>query len=165
MLNLHKTHNCDRSCARQLLQPNRSLARDFHFTFVSRCMRDCDLCVSSLARMLIFLVFLIASSFSSCKNTTQTFRRSKNVFRPRWWSRKFPPRTFFIFKYIFLYLCVSISNFEVQSGTETMNQIFNWKKLSFFSVNLFKNLHASTYTILLYIYKVKKIAANGNPDL
>ena len=30
------------------------------------------------------------------------------------------------------------------------------KSLVFFSVNLFKNLHAITYTILLYIYKVKK---------
>ena len=39
------------------------------------------------------------------------------------------------------------------------------KSLVFFSVNLFKNLHASTYTILLYIYKVKKIAADGNPEL
>ena len=39
------------------------------------------------------------------------------------------------------------------------------KSLFFFSVNIFKNLYASTYDILVYIYKVKKIAANGNPEL
>ena len=33
------------------------------------------------------------------------------------------------------------------------------KSLVFFSVNVFENLHASTYDILVYIYKVKKIAA------
>ena len=35
----------------------------------------------------------------------------------------------------------------VQSGTETRNQIFNWKKLGFFRTIFLKNLHASTYII------------------
>ena len=49
---------------------------------------------------------------------------------------------------------------NVQSDPETMQQIFNWKKLGFSSVNLLEILHASTYDILLYtIYKVKKPAA------
>ena len=39
------------------------------------------------------------------------------------------------------------------------------KSLVFFLVNLLEILHASTYDILLYIYKVKKLAADGNPEL
>ena len=46
-----------------------------------------------------------------------------------------------------------------------MQQIFKLKILSFFLVNLIEILHASTYDILVYIYKVKKTAADGNSDL
>ena len=53
----------------------------------------------------------------------------------------------------------------IQFGTETMNQIFNWKKLGFFPVKLIEILHASSYGILAYRYKIKKPAADGNPDL
>ena len=36
---------------------------------------------------------------------------------------------------------------KLQDEPKRMQQIFNWKKLVFFSVNLFENLHASTYDI------------------
>ena len=39
------------------------------------------------------------------------------------------------------------------------------KSSVFLTVNLYENLPASTYTIYEYIYKVKKPAADGNPDL
>ena len=39
-----------------------------------------------------------------------------------------------------------------------MNQIFNWKKLVFFPVKLIEIFHASSYDMLVYIYKVKKPA-------
>ena len=39
------------------------------------------------------------------------------------------------------------------------------KSLVFLTVNLHEILHASTYDILVYIYKVKKSAADGNPEL
>ena len=38
------------------------------------------------------------------------------------------------------------------------------KKLLFFTVNFLENLHASTYDIQFYIYRVKN-ATDGNPDL
>ena len=46
-----------------------------------------------------------------------------------------------------------------------MHYSFEWKKSSFFQVNLFEILHASTYDFYIYLYKVKKPAADGNPDL
>ena len=39
------------------------------------------------------------------------------------------------------------------------------KSMDFFTVNLFENLHASNYGIYNYIYKVRKNATDGNPDL
>ena len=41
----------------------------------------------------------------------------------------------------------------------------NEKSLVFLTVNLDEILHASTYDICKYIYKIEKIAADGNPDL
>ena len=41
----------------------------------------------------------------------------------------------------------------------------NKKVEFFFQVNLFEILHASTCDFYNYIYKVKKPAADGNPDL
>ena len=41
----------------------------------------------------------------------------------------------------------------------------NEKSLVFLTVNLHEILHESTYTIYAYIYKAKKPAADGNPDL
>ena len=41
----------------------------------------------------------------------------------------------------------------------------NKKSSVFFPVNLLENLHASTYTIYKYIYKIKKNPPNGNPEL
>ena len=39
------------------------------------------------------------------------------------------------------------------------------KSSVFLTVNFYEILNASTYTIYKYISKVKKIAADGNPDL
>ena len=39
------------------------------------------------------------------------------------------------------------------------------KSLVFLTVNLYEILHASTYGIYNYIYKIKKSAADGNPEL
>ena len=89
------------------------------------------------------------SSFSSCRKRNNP----RNTVRKK------------IVATIFRKKCVDIlknsswmffKKYNVQSGTETMNQIFNWKKFSFLSVNHLEILHASTYDILVYIYKVKK---------
>ena len=39
------------------------------------------------------------------------------------------------------------------------------KSLVFLTVNFHEILHASTYGIYNYIYKIKKSAADGNPEL
>ena len=41
----------------------------------------------------------------------------------------------------------------------------NEKSMVISSVNLLENLHASTYDIYNCIYKVRKNATDGNPDL
>ena len=51
----------------------------------------------------------------------------------------------------------------VQCDRKRMQQIFKLKILSFFAVNLLEILHASSYGILVYIYKVKKPAAKWQP--
>ena len=60
----------------------------------------------------------------------------------------------------FLHLCTI-----VQSGTKPCVKISIEKSMVIFSVNLLENLHASTYDIYNYIYKVRKNATDGNSDL
>ena len=54
---------------------------------------------------------------------------------------------------------LGLTRTTVQSDRKTLSQIFKWKKLGFFTANLYEIWHVSTYNIYNYIHEIKKNAA------
>ena len=60
---------------------------------------------------------------------------------------------------------ISQSRLQYSLAQKHCTKFSNKKSLFFLTVDLYENLHASACTIYAYIYKVKKPATDGSPDL
>ena len=115
-----------------------------------------EACVQNLIRYQAFFLF----------NVLYIWASSSNLLRSRFSDKRVIKSLYLYTEKIVSMKCEFIKPTLIYSLAQKQLIKFSIEKsLVLFSVKLIEILHASTYDILVYIYKVKKPAADGNSDL